>query len=55
MNIERIKELAFARIADTAANGSKENAEINIEYIRGIVDLVCDIEDIEEGVKKCTE
>lgn len=55
MTIEMIKELAFARIAETAANGSNENAVINIEYIRGIVDLVCDIEDIEEGEKKTAQ
>ena len=49
MEIDRIRELAIELISEIAANTTKENAFSDMEYVRGITDLLAEIQAIPES------
>lgn len=48
MEINRIRELAVNLISEIAANSTKDNAYSDLEYIRGITDLLAEVADEEK-------
>ncbi len=48
MTIELIKEIAMRLVAETTSKSMLENAPYDMEYIRGIMDLVQTLEKIPE-------
>ena len=48
MTIELIKGIAMSLVAETTSNSMRENAPYDMEYIRGIMDLVQTLEEMPE-------